>query len=402
MWDVPTIDRGLLPCGNRAAYDRKEPIVNDITTYVALDVHKKEHKVAMLLPGETTPEEWVVKNQEREIIRMVKRIKKRAPRHSPIVCAYEAGCCGFALQRKLTALGVICKVIAPSLIPIKPGERVKTDRRDARKLVFLLKASMLTEIHPPNEQEEAVRDLSRLRQAAQEDLTRIKHQVSKLLLRYGFIYHDGNHWTQKHHRWIRAIKFNQPVAQQVFVDYLMELEHRLNHLQELDKTIEKIAQEKPYKEPIGWLRCFRGIDTVTALGIVAELHGFERFDDPGQLMSFLGLTPSENSSGEKQRKGPITKAGNKRVRRLLVEAAWHQRHIPAVSKALKKRRAGQPQGVIDIANKAQRRLYSRYWHLIHQGKPHCKAVTAVARELAGFIWAVMHTHIEIATEEDAA
>lgn len=376
--------------------------MSDFTTYVALDVHKKEHKVAMLLKGGKNPEEWTVKNQDKEIKRMVKRIKKRSGRVSPIVCCYEAGCCGFDLQRKLTAEGIKCQVIAPSLVPVKPGERVKTDRRDAKNLVLLLQAGMLTEVHPPNEEEESIRDLCRSRQAAQEDLIRIRHQLSKFLLRRGFIYHDGNNWTQRHFCWLRSLKFDQPMAQQVFTDYLIELEHRRDRVKQLDKDMEKAAQEKPYKGPVGWLRCFRGIDTVTALSIVAELHGFERFDHPRQLMSYLGLTPSESSSGEKQKRGSITKAGNKRVRRLLVESAWHQRHIPTVSKVLRKRREGQPQWVIDIADKAQRRLYRRYWYLIHNGKPHCKAVTAVARELSGFIWAVLHTRIEIDQDEEAA
>ena len=376
--------------------------MSDFTTYVALDVHKKEHKVAMLLKGAKDPEEWVVKNQDKEIKRMAKRIKKRSGQISPIVCCYEAGCCGFDLQRKLTAEGIECQVIAPSLVPVKPGDRIKTDRRDAKNLVLLLQAGMLTEVHPPNEEEEAIRDLCRSRQAAQEDLTRIRHQLSKFLLRRGFIYHDGNNWTQRYFYWLRSLRFDQLVAQEVFASYVIELEHRTDRVKQLDKDMEKAAQENPYKEPVGWLRCFRGIDTVTALTIVAELHGFERFEHPRQLMSYLGLTPSESSSGEKQKRGSITKAGNKRVRRLLVEASWHQRHIPRVSKALRKRREGQPQWVIDIADKAQQRLYRRYWYLIHKDKPHCKAVTAVARELSGFIWAVLHTHIAIVPEEEEA
>ena len=376
--------------------------MKDSITYVALDAHKKEHKVAILLPGSDTIEEWVVKNQSREIKRMVKRIRKRV--FGPIRFCYEAGVCGFALQRQITsaAENIQCLVIAPSLVPVKPGERIKTDRRDARKLVQLLRAGLLTEVHPPNEQEEAVRDLCRCRQAAQEDLLRARHQLLKFLLRRAFIYQEGGHWTEKHLRWLRGLKFDQAVDQEVFTYYLTELEHRRDRVKALDQSLAEVAQQEPYQEPVGWLRCFRGIDTVTALTIVAELHGFERFTSPRQLMSYLGLTPSEDSSGDNQRQGAITKAGNSRVRRLLIEASWNQRYLPTVSKTLRKRREGQPQWVVEIADRAQQRLHRRYMRLIHKGKTPGKAVTAVARELVGFIWSVLYPQAKEITGENAA
>lgn len=362
--------------------------MEDSTTYVGMDAHKKEHKVAMLLPGSDSPQEWVVKNELREIRRMVRRVKKQAP--GPIVVGYEAGVCGFALKRQIDTGGVDCKVIAPSLIPIQPGQRIQTDRRDARKLASYLRAGVLTEVHPPNEQEESVRDLCRCRQAAQRDLLRIRHQLSKFLLRRAMIYHQGRHWTDRHLRWLRGVRFGQPVDEEVFAEYLAELDHRMGRLAALDQRLEQIAEESPYKQPVGWLRCFRGIDTVTAMVIVAELHGFERFGSPRELMSYLGLTPSEDSSGQRERKGGITKAGNSRVRRVLIEASWHQRHRPVTSQALRRRRAGQPEWVIGIAKRAQRRLHRRYWRLVHKGKLPTKAATAVARELAGFLWAVLY------------
>lgn len=358
------------------------------TTYVGLDAHKNEHKVTMLLPDSDSPQEWVVKNQQRDIKRMIRQVKKQAS--GEIVFCYEAGVCGFALKRQIEAEGVGCMVIAPSLIPIKPGQRIKTDRRDARKLAELLRAGLLTEVHPPNEQEESVRDLCRCREAAGRDLLRIRHQVSKFLLRRGMIYHDGRHWTERHMRWLRSVRFDQPLDEEVFTNYLTELANRMDRLKSLDQRMEQVAQEAPYKEPVGWLRCFRGIDTVTAMITLSELHGFGRFTAPRRLMSFLGLTPSEDSSGEKTRKGGITKAGNGRVRRVLIEASWHQRHRPITSKALRRRREGQPAWVIRIAERAQKRLYQRYWRLVNKGKPPTKAAAAVARELAGFIWSVLY------------
>ena len=363
--------------------------MNDCITYVALDAHKKDHKVAALLPGCKEPEQWTVRNVPREIQRMVRRICRRAG--GPVEFCYEAGVCGFALQRQILAAGdeVKCRVVAPSLIPIRPGSRIKTDRRDARKLVELLRAGLLTEVYPPNPQQEAVRDLCRCREAAKADLLRARHRLSKFLLRRGMVYHEGGHWTQRHFAWLRRLRFDEPLDREIFGEYVAELDHRVRRVEALDRRLEEVSQEQPYQEPVGWLRCFRGIDTVTALMIVAELYSFGRFRSPRQLMSYLGLVPWEFSSGDAEHRGGITKAGNRRVRRLLIEAGWHQRNVPVTSKALRKRREGQPAWVVAIAERAQKRLYQRYWRLVHRGKAPVKAVTAVARELSGFIWSVL-------------
>ena len=282
----------------------------------------------------------------------------------------------------------------------KPTTRDQTNGQAYSKTIFRPYRILLR--HPPNEQEEAVRDLCRCREAAHKDLMRARHQLLKFLLRRAMIYREGNHWTDKHMRWLRSLEFDQIVDQAVFNSYLVELEHRMDRLKVLGQILADVAGQEPYKEPVGWLRCFRGIDTVTALTIVAELHGFERFTSPRRLMSYLGLTPSENSSGDRQQQGAITKAGNRRVRRMLIEASWHQRHLPIVSKALQKRRQGQPQWVIDIANRAQHRLHHRYLRLLHKDKAPSKAVTAVARELAGFIWSVLYMQAEIGCDENVA
>lgn len=356
-------------------------------TYVAMDTHKKEHKVALHYPADEEIFRFSVKNTAREIKKMVKKIKKKAP--SKVKFCYEAGVCGFTLKRRIEAMGCECMVIAPALTPIKPGDKIKTDRRDALKLLMMFKAGLLTEVYAPKPEQEAARELSRCRQTAHENLKRIRQQLLKFLTRHGYIYTNGSHWTQKHLNWLRSLEFDQPLLRDVFDSYFTQMQHSLQRLDSLDKEVRKLAETKPYKQVVSLMCCFYGIDILTAATVVTEIFEFGRFSTPGELMSYLGLTCSENSSGQKEGKGSITKTGNKRVRRLLIEASWHYRHpYNANNKTLKKRRKGQPQWAIDIADKAARRLRKRYWYLINQGKPPCVANVAIARELAGFIWAL--------------
>ena len=364
--------------------------MDESTTFVGMDVHKKQHKIAMLLPGSDEPAEWTVNNEPDAIRRMVRRAKKLAP--GPVEFSYEAGVCGFALQRLIEAQGVECVVIAPSLMPIQPGRRVHTDRRDAHKLAKLHRGGLLTPVRVPSELEESVRDLCRAREAARGDRTRARHRLTKLLLRRGLVFHEGGHWTEKHMRWLRGLKFALPADQQIFDEYLGEIDHQDQRLRHLDGLLKEAASAEPYGRLVGWLRCFRGIDTVTALSVLTELHGIEsgRFAHPRKLMAFLGLTPSEDSSGERVRRGGITKAGNRHVRRLLVEASWSQRGVPRVSKALQARRRGQPAWVIRLADKAMRRLHRRYWRLVNAGKLPVKATVAVAREFSAFLWSLLY------------
>jgi transposase len=365
--------------------------MENTVTYVAMDTHKKEHKVALHYPGDEQIVQFAVKNTARDIKKMVKNIKKQAP--ADIKFCYEAGVCGFSLKRRIEALGCQCRVIAPSLTPVKPGDRVKTDRRDAKKLLAMFKAGLLTEVHAPDTKQEAARELTRCRQTAQENLKRIRHQILKFLTRHGYVYRDGNHWTGKHLLWLRSLEFELPSLRDVFDSYFTEMQHCLQRLASLDKEVGKLAESKPYKEIVGLLRCFHGIDTLTAITVITEIFEFGRFSTPGELMSYLGLTCSEDSSGQKERKGSITKAGNKRVRRLLVETSWHYRHpYIAKSKVLRERRKDQPQWAIDIADRAGKRLRKRYWYLINRGKPPCIATVAIARELAGFIWSVFNEY----------
>lgn len=359
-------------------------------TYAAMDTHKKEHKVALHYPGQDEIRTMSVRNTSSDISKMVKRILRKSP--GEVRFCYEAGVCGFDLKRKIESLGCKCAVIAPSLTPIKPGDRIKTDRRDAVKLLAMFESGMLTEVHAPDSQQESARELTRLHQTARENLMRIHHQLLKFLTRHGYIYTEGDNWTQKHLRWLRSLEFEQPLLQEVFDSYFTQMQHCMQRLDSLSKRVEQLAGSEPYKEIVGLLKCFHGIDTLTAISIIAEVFDFGRFSSPRDLMSYLGLTPSESSSGEKNKKGPITKSGNKRVRRLLIEVSWHYRHPYHIGKALKQRRENQPQWVIDIADRAGHRLRKRYWYLINRGKMPCKATTAVARELAGFIWSVFREY----------
>lgn len=361
----------------------------ETTTFVGMDVHKKAINVAMLVPKSKEPVQWSIANEPRAIKRMVKKIVKQA--EGEIRCCYEAGPCGYALQRTMESVApVVCAVVAPSLIPVKPGERIKTDKRDALKLAQLHRADLLTEIAPPTPEEEAARDLCRAREAAMEDLKRAKHRMVKFVLKRGYIY-TARAWTKDHRRWLRAIEWENEIDRMIFEDALWNVLQHEERLVAMDRKLHDLALQEPHATPVGWLRCFRGIDTVTAMTIVAELYGFCRFGSARALMAYLGMAPGEHSSGDTIQHRGITKAGNRRVRRLLIEAAWHYRHKPSVSAALRKRREGQPTEVIAIAERAQKRLYSRYWHLaMGKNKPKNKAVVAVARELVGFIWAVLY------------
>ncbi len=357
-----------------------------VTTFVGIDAHKKDLFVAMVTGAGTTPVTWQLANEPAAVRRLVRKLEREAS--GPVRVFYEAGPCGYALQRQLTTKRITCDVIAPSLMPRKPGERVKTNRRDARKLVELGRAGLLTVVQPPTPEDEAVRDLARARDDAREDLQRCRHRLGKLLLRRG-LHYPGKNWTQAHRRWVDSLTWAHPAERAVVEDYQLAIDHTEARLIELDARLAEIATQDPYREPVGWLRCFRGIDTLTAMLILAELHDFRRFGSARALMAFLGLVPGEDSSGEKHRRGRITKMGNALVRRILVEASWHYQHRPGVGRALAGRRAGQPPRVIAIADKAQQRLCRRFRRMLAEHKPPAKVVVAVARELAGFIWAAL-------------
>jgi transposase len=355
-----------------------------------MDAHKKAINVAALFPDERDAHEWALENKPAAIRRLVKKLVREAAGRE-VRCCYEAGPCGYALQRQIEAAGpVICEVIAPALIPRKPGDRVKTDRRDARKLAEMMRAGLLTEVQPPTPEQEAVRDLCRAREDAKEDLLRCRHRLNKLLLRRGLVYSVGKTaWTGAHRQWLRSLQFDHASDRAVLQDYLLAIEQLEGRLETLEQQLTMAAESEAFRESVGWLRCFRGIDTVTALTVVAELHGIERFESPRELMAYVGLVPSEHSSSDRTRRGGITKAGNSHARRVLIEASWHYRHPARIGTALQQRRKGQPTAVIAIADKAQQRLYRRQRHLVARGKKPTQAVVACARELTGFVWAAL-------------
>jgi transposase len=359
-------------------------------TVVGLDVHQSGIQVAVIVGAEkVVTQEWQSANTPEAIRRLVRKLQRM--HGSELRFCYEAGCCGYALQRQFRSLGVDGAVVAPSLIPRKPGERIKTDRRDARKLAELFKAGLLTEVHPPTAAEEAVRDLTRAREDGNRDLMSARHRLSKMLVRQGHVYRQGCHWTQKHRAWLNSIRFEDEVLRMVFQNYLLAIEQIEERVRQLESQLERVAQSPGYAERVGWLSCLRGVSTITAMTLLAELHDPGRFRNARELMSYLGLTPGENSSGGRVRRGGITCAGNAHVRRVLVESAWAYRQRPGVSAYLRRRREGQPAAVIALADRAQQRLHQRYFRL-KEGyrKHHNVVVVAVARELVGFIWGILN------------
>lgn len=358
--------------------------------WTGMDVHKNSIVVAVLEDDQPQAEALTVTldNDPKAIRRLVKRLGRDG---SDLRICYEAGPCGYELHRLLTEMGICCEVIAPSLIPKKAGDRIKTDRRDARKLASLYRADLLTTIAVPDEDQESIRDLVRAREAVVRDVRAARHQLIKFLLRRGRIFRETKNWTQKHRAWIRRQQFEHAATHKAFEHYRNHLEYLEERLSELDAEIVSIAQDEPYSEAVGRLMCLRGVKEITAMVLISEIYDFRRFPTAPEFTAYLGLVPSEHSSGGPghEKRGGITKTGNKHVRRILVEAAWHYRSRPSIQGDLKKRIEGQPPGIVRHAWKAQRRLHRTYWKMVSSGKQTPVAATAVARELAGFVWALM-------------
>jgi transposase len=355
------------------------------TTIIAFDQHAATTVAAVLLPGQRTPALHTLMSDSPTILRFIQRL-----RVSGIQCCYEAGPCGFELRRALTAQGIPCDVIAPALIPHRPGDRVKTDRRDAGQLAMLYRAGALTAIHIPTEQEEAARDLLRCREDIRADLLRARHRLSKFLLRHGRRFTlTKKAWTKRHAAWLQAQHWPLAALAQTHRAYKRAVDEAVARLQAVDAELRDLLTLEPLRARVTTLRCFRGIDDLTALTIAAELGDARRFPSAPRLMAFTGLVPSEHSSGASRIRGRITKTGNAHLRRVLVEAAWHYRHHPFRGRSLHLRQRGAPPAVIEQAWQAQHRLHRRFRRLAARGKPKQQVVTAVARELAGFVWAAL-------------
>jgi transposase len=306
----------------------------------------------------------------------------------PVRATYEAGPTGYGLARALAGRGVECVVAAPSKIPRGSGDRIKTDRRDAEHLARLLWAGKLHPVRVPGGAEEALRDLVRAREAVRMDLMRSRHRLSKLLLRHGIRFDDGRAWTHRHREWLNNIALGFPAAQTTLLDAMGAADALVHRRDQLEREIIALLPSSPWALETGRLRCLRGVDTLTAVGLCAEIGDFARFQKAGQLMHYIGLTPSEDTTGEQRRLGHITKTGSRHARRLLVEAGWHYRKRPTITKTLTDRQAGQPPEAIAIAWSAQRRLHRVWTQMEARNKRRTIIAVAAARELAGFCWAI--------------
>ena len=355
--------------------------------FIGLDVHAETIAVAVAEPDGEVRSMGVIPNRSDAIRKLVKKL---GPVEALRVC-YEAGPTGYVLYWELTALGVKCEVVAPTLVPTKAGDRVKTDRRDALKLARSYRAGDLTAVWVPDAAHEAVRDLVRAREAAKKDQLRARHRLGKFLLRQGRRPPtEMTRWTQAHLTWIKTVHFAHAAQEATLLDYLHEVEHMAARIDRLEAAMDEAVQTAPerMRAVIEALQALRGIAAVSAVTIVAEVGELSRFVKPRQLMGYSGAVASEDSSGTRIRRGGITKTGNAHLRRVVIEAAWAYRYRPAVGVALRKRQASASAEVKAIAWKAQHRLHARYRHLMARGKCKQQTVTAVGRELLGFIWAI--------------
>ena len=357
------------------------------TRYVALDVHAETIAVAVAEASGEVRSLGTIANRPESIKKLIRKLD---PGEGLRVC-YEAGPTGYTLYWQLAQLGVACEVVAPSLVPVKPGQRVKTDRLDARRLARSYRAGDLTPVWVPDPEHEALRDLVRAREAAKQDQLRARHRLGKFLLRRGCRRPAGvNAWTLRHMEWVRSLRFEHIAQELTILDYISEVEHATERIRRLELGIDEAVQTAPehMRAVIVALQALRGVAKITAVTIVTEVGDLARFPRPRQLMGYSGLVSSEHSSGAHVRRGAITKTGNRHLRRIVVEAAWAYRHRPYVGPGLRKRQEGLSEPIKQIAWKAQHRLHGKYRRLMGRGKPHQQVVTAVARELLGFVWAI--------------
>ena len=361
--------------------------MTEFSAYVGLDVHKDTIAVAVALPGREEPVyRGEIKNQRKSLLRLIRSLSA----HGELVSfCYEAGPCGYGVYREIVETGHHCEVVAPSLIPRRAGERVKTDRRDAVKLARLHRSGELTAVWVPDEDQEAMRDLTRAREDIKAIELKARQRLGAFLLRHGRVYRSGkSRWTQQHFRWLEEQKFEHPMQQLVFQEYVDTVTEARRRVTGLEAQMREALERWSLRPVVEGLMALRGVDVVTAMTVLAEVGDLTRFDSPRELMSFLGLVPSEHSSGGRRRQGGITKTGNGHVRRVLVEAAWSYRFPARKTRHLRRKAEAAPPAVQAMAWAAQKRLCARYRHLFHAGKVKCQVTTAVARELVGFIWAI--------------
>ena len=364
--------------------------MEEYSGYVGLDVHKETISPALANPGRCKPESLGVIANTKKSIQRARDLVHRLSREGEVLgFCYEAGPCGYEVYRWIKETGHDCVVVAPSLIPKKPGERVKTDRRDGLKLASLYRSGELTPVWVPDEEQEAIRDLTRARGEMKRVELQLKQRVSAFLLRYSKRYTAGkSKWTQGYYRWLAEVKMKFPVQQIVLEEYVGAVKQTEERVRGLDKEMERVLANWSLKPVVESLMALRGVQLLTAMSLVTELGDISRFDSPRELMAYVGLVPSEHTSGGKQKRGGITKTGNSRVRRLLVEAAWSYRFPARQSYHMQKKAEKATKPAQAIAWKAQKRLCNRYRVLQRNGKEPGKVATAIARELSGFVWAI--------------
>jgi len=357
--------------------------------FIGLDTHKEFNEVAYIEEhrGSQPVHLGRIPSSKVAVQKLVRQFESKYP-GATLHFVYEAGPCGYWIYRLITSLGHCCYVVAPSLIPKKSGEKIKTDKRDALKLSKLLKSEDLTPIYVPEPEDEAVRDLSRAREVAMKDLKDAKYQLKALLLRNNINYKGTANWSQKHLRWLTELVLPHPAQHIVLQEFLHTITERISRLERLDNELTHHVHQWRYYPVVKAIQAMRGVRLLVATGVVAELGDLSRFDHPRKLMSYLGLVPSEHSSGGKRHIGAITKCGNGRARRLLVEGAHTYRYAANISTDMQKRQEGLPKDIIDIAWKAQLRLCKRYKKMIAKGKHYNLVVTAIAREMIAYIWAI--------------
>lgn len=354
--------------------------------YVGLDVHKATIAVALARVGRGDPEyRGEIENSPKAVQKLVKQL---SPNGEGLNFCYEAGPCGYGLHRELTSLGHLCEVVAPALIPRKAGERLKTDRRDALMLARLHRAGELTAVWVPGEEQEAIRDLTRAREDMKANERRACQQLGAFLLRHGRVYAGKSRWSQAHFRWLETVTFSSPVQQVVLQEYIDQVKAARKRVADLEVQMREALESWALRPVVEGLMALRGVSLITAMTTLAELGDITRFDSPRELMAYLGLVPSEHSSGGSRRQGRLTRTGNGHVRRVLVEAAWNYRFPARKSRCIEQRAEKTPVAVQAIAWAAQKRLCGRYRSLLQAGKVKQQVTAAVARELAGFIWAI--------------
>ena len=355
--------------------------------FVGMDVHKESIEIALADDDKTAVRRYGKIGGTQDALR--KALRKLVSSGKTLHFCYEAGPCGYEIYRHLVSQGHVCIVVAPSMIPKQSGNKVKTDKRDAVQLTRLFRAGELTPVYVPCREDEAIRDLSRAREDAMLNLKTARQRLKSFLLRHDIRYVGKTSWNEKHLRWLAdEVRLPNPVQQIVFQEYVNAVTESKNRLDRLLNELEHFVTQWRLYPAVQALMAMRGVKIIVATTIIAELGDLSRFTHPTQLMSFLGLTPSEYSSGERKRRGAITKTGNQHARRILIEAAWAYRFVPKVSPEIQARQEKLPRVVRDIAWKAQLRLTKRYQSMQFRGKPKNVAVVAIARELAGFMWAI--------------